>query len=149
MIKNVSNIYEANRCDDFLNKLILDERKYDDTIDKDFVVKDYFCNIFKNEMDILLIYVMDDNIVAYIYAKRISNDSSKSIGYLIDGLYVEEKYRNQGIGKKLIKEVISRCSINGCSYIDINVMYKNELAKNLYNSLNFNELKLTLRLNIK
>lgn len=149
MIKYVETLEEANSCDELLNKLILDEKKYDETINENFVVKNYFCNIIKNKQDLLLIYVVNNNVVAYIYAKKIKDDVSKNTSYLIDGLYVEEEYRNQGIAKKLIKEIIKICSVNDCSNIDINVMYKNELAKKLYKALNFNELKLTLRLELK
>ena len=64
MIKHVETLNEANKCDELLNKLILDEQKYDNKIAGTFIVKDYFCNIFKNKNDILLIYVIDNNIVA-------------------------------------------------------------------------------------
>lgn len=145
MIRYVETLEEANKCDELLNKLILDEKKYDNTIDEKIIVNNYFCNIIKNKDNILLINVIENKIVAYIFARRIYDDSSKNIGYLIDGLYVESEYRNQGIAKKLINEVIKICKFNNSSYIDINVMYKNVLARKLYNSLEFYELKLTMR----
>lgn len=42
-------------------------------------------------------------------------------------------------------KIIKICKNNNASYIDINVMYNNTLAKKLYMSLEFNELKLILR----
>ena len=145
MIRKVETLEEANKCDELLNKLILDEKKYDDTINENFVVNNYFSKMISNENNILLIDVIDDKIIAYVFAKKICDDESIEIGYLIDGLYVEQEYRNHGIAKNLINEIIKICKNNNASYIDINVMYNNTLAKKLYESLEFNELKLTLR----
>lgn len=144
MIRKVETLEEANKCDELLNKLILDEKKYDDTINENFVVNNYFSKMINNENNILLIDIIDDKIIAYVFAKKIY-DESIDIGYLIDGLYVEQEYRNRGIAKNLINEIIKICENNNASYIDINVIYNNALAKKLYKSLEFNELKLTLR----
>lgn len=144
MIRKVETLEEANKCDELLNKLILDEKKYDNTINENFVVNNYFSKMINNENNILLVDIIDDKIIAYVFAKKIY-DESIDIGYLIDGLYVEQEYRNRGIAKNLINEIIKICENNDASYIDINVMYNNALAKKLYKSLEFNELKLTLR----
>jgi len=39
MIKEVKTINDANKCDELLTKLILDERQYDDLIDENTVIK--------------------------------------------------------------------------------------------------------------
>ena len=39
MIKEVKNVEDANKCDELLTKLILDERKYNDLIDNNIVIK--------------------------------------------------------------------------------------------------------------
>lgn len=145
MIKKVETLEEANKCDELLNKLILDEMEYDDTINENFIVNNYFFQIIKNKDNILLVDKIDEKIIAYIFAKRIYDNSTEKIGYLIDGLYVEPEYRNHGIAKNLISEIINICKDNNASYIDINVVYKNLLAKKLYKSLEFSEFKLTLR----
>ncbi|MBR1376219.1 MAG: GNAT family N-acetyltransferase [Bacilli bacterium] len=139
MIKEITNEIELNRCDELLNLLILDERKYDQTIDEYFKVKDYFKNVIKGN-NFLLGYIIDDKIVGYIFIKNIDNSN-----YLIDGLYVEEEYRRRGIGKKLINKALELCKQRNAKCIDINVMYKNDLAKNLYKLLGFEEFRMTLR----
>lgn len=149
MIKKVETLEEANECDKLLNKLILDEKQYDNTIDANFKVNNYFANMFKNKDDVLLVKIIENKVVAYIFAKKLNNNVSESIGYWIDGLYVESEYRRQGIAKDLINEITKICAMDNCSYIDINVMYKNELAKKLYKSLEFQELRITLRKNLK
>ncbi|MDD2181106.1 MAG: GNAT family N-acetyltransferase [Bacilli bacterium] len=145
MIKRAETLLELKRCDELLNKLILDEKKYDNNIVENFVVRNYFSTIIKNKNNILLIKVIDDVIVGYIFAKMINSDTENNLGYLIDGLYVEKEFRNQKIAKSLINKVIEMCILNKVSYIDINVMYKNELAKQLYKSLKFEEFRITLR----
>ena len=37
-IKQVTNVVDADRCDELLTKLIQDERQYNDTIDEDYIV---------------------------------------------------------------------------------------------------------------
>ena len=142
MIKRVLDLETANICDELLTKLIQDERQYDDSIDENFKIKDYFKNVISNEDNILLCY-MDENIVkGYIYLKP-TGDNKK--GYLIDGLYVKEEYRNNGIGKALISEAINLIKDKEVDYIDINVMNNNLNAIKLYKSLNFNEFRITFR----
>lgn len=55
MITKVNSIDECKICDKFLSLLIQDERRYDNTIDEKFVVKDYFINMITNQ-NILLLY---------------------------------------------------------------------------------------------
>lgn len=48
----------------------------------------------------LLGYYIDNEIVGYLFIKGIEKDVA-----LIDGLYVEDKYRNKGIATKLIMQL--------------------------------------------
>lgn len=143
MIKRVATNLDAKQCDDLLNKLILDERKYDKNIDENFIVKDYFKNIIQRENHYVLAYFKDNTIVGYIYLKPIENDNK--LGYLIDGLYVLEEYRNQKIAKSLILEALNILSKIDIEFIDINVMWDNVVAKNLYKYLGFDEFKIQMR----
>ena len=143
MIIRVLDEKRANICDELLTKLIQDERQYDDSIDENFIVKDYFKNIIKKENDILLCYEENNNVMGYIYLKAINNNNEK--GYLIDGLYVEETYRNRGIATKLINEAIKVIKDTDSKFIDINVLANNLIAYKLYKSLGFNETKINLR----
>ena len=147
MIERVLDENSANKCDVLLTKLIKDEMQYDKTISDNTIVKDYFKNIIKEKENILLCYIEDNNIVGYIYLKPLTNNNSK--GYLIDGLYVEENYRNKGIGKKLMSYALNECNKYDIEFIDINVLYNNEIAKKLYNKCGFIEHKITMRKDLK
>ena len=131
MIVKVNNTNDCNICDEFLTLLIQDERKYDNTIDENFVVSNYFINMIKGQ-NILLLYKKENKPIGYIFAKKIDDK------YLIDGLYVDINFRNKGIATKLIKEIIREIYLLGDYEIFINVLKKNKVAVNLYNKLGFN-----------
>ena len=69
MIKEVKTINDANKCDELLTKLILDERQYDDLIDENTVIKDHFNKMLNDENVVLLAYYYNDEIVGYILIK--------------------------------------------------------------------------------
>ncbi len=130
MIIKVNNINDCNICDEFLTLLIQDERKYDNTIDENFVVSNYFINMIKGQ-NILLLYKKENKPIGYIFAKKIDDK------YLIDGLYVDINFRNKGIATKLIKEIIREIYLLGDYEIFINVLKKNKVAVNLYKNIGF------------
>ena len=130
MIVKVNSIEDCKICDNFLTLLIQDERKYDNTIDEKFVVKDYFINMINNQ-NILLLYKKENKPIGYIFAKKIDDK------YLIDGLYVDLNFRNNGIATKLIKEIIREIYLLGDYKIFINVLKKNKVAVSLYKNIGF------------
>ena len=73
--------------------------------------------------------------------KPVNSDNAR--GYLIDGLYVEEEYRKNGIATKLIENALT--IVKDVDFIDINVMAHNKDAINLYKKFGFNEFKISLR----
>ena len=130
MIIKVNSIDDCKICDNFLTLLIQDERKYDNTIDEKFVVKDYFINMINNQ-NILLLYKNENKPIGYIFAKKIDDK------YLIDGLYIDIIFRNKGIATKLIKVIIKEIYSLGDYEIFINVLKENKVAVNLYKNIGF------------
>lgn len=143
MINRVKDEIKANKCDKLLTKLIHDEKKYDDFINENFIVKDYFNNVIKDDKNILLCYEENKMILGYIFLKYIVDDDKN--GYLIDGLYVEENYRNKGIAKSLLSEGLKIIENNNIDFIDINVIANNKIAIKLYESFGFETFKLIMR----
>ena len=144
MIKEVNSVEGANKCDELLTKLILDERKYNYAIEENIVIKNHFNQMLDDKNAILLAYYLNDLIVGYILIRKINKDTC-----LLDGLYVLEEYRNNGIATNLLNEAIDRCKKLNVKYVDINVMEKNEIAKNIYRKMNFNNFEIKLRKNIE
>jgi len=143
LIIRVFDEERANICDNLLTKLIQDERQYDNSIDDSFVVKDYFKNVIKNKNNILLCYEEDTIIKGYIFFKIINTNNNN--GYLIDGLYVIEEYRNNGIATKLLESGLNILNDTNVKFIDINVLSNNKSAINLYKKFGFNEFKISFR----
>ena len=146
MIVRVLDEIKAKICDELLTKLIQDENKYDKSIDKSFIVKDYFKKVIKDENNILLCFYEDNIIKGFIFIKPIKNNNEN--GYLIDSLYVEEEFRNKSIAKKLIKEAIKYINNKNVKFIEINTLYDNVIAYNIYKKLGFKEFRINLRLDI-
>ncbi|MCI5521471.1 MAG: GNAT family N-acetyltransferase [Tenericutes bacterium] len=142
-IKQVTNVVDADRCDELLTKLIQDERQYNDTIDDNYIVTNHFNQMLDDENIIILAYYINKTIVGYILIRKMANNTC-----LLDGLYVEKEYRNKGIGKSLLTEAISRIKNMNVKYVDINVMYNNIIAKHIYEKLGFVGYEIKMRKSI-
>lgn len=142
-IKQVTNIADANRCDELLTKLIQDERQYNDTIDENYVVTNHFNTMLNDENIIILAKYINNIIVGYILIRKIDDNTC-----LLDGLYVEKEYRNKGIAKSLLTEAILRIQNMNVRYIDIKVMYNNIIAKHIYEKLDFVNYEIKMRKSI-
>lgn len=142
-IKQVTNIADANRCDELLTKLIQDERQYNDTIDENYVVTNHFNTMLNDENIIILAKYINNIIVGYILIRKMDDNTC-----LLDGLYVEKEYRNKGIAKSLLTEAILRIQNMNVRYIDIKVMYNNIIAKNIYEKLDFVNYEIKMRKSI-
>lgn len=142
-IKQVTNVVDADRCDELLTKLIHDERQYNDTIEDNYIVTNHFNKMLYDENIIILAYYINKTIVGYILIRKMANNTC-----LLDGLYVEEEYRNKGIGKSLLTEAISRIKNMNVKYVDINVMYNNIIAKHIYEKLGFVGYEIKMRKSI-
>ena len=142
-IMQVTNVVDADRCDELLTKLIHDERQYNDTIDDNYIVTNHFNKMLDDENIIILAYYINKTIVGYILIRKMANNTC-----LLDGLYVEKEYRNKGIGNSLLKEAISRIKNMNVKYVDINVMYNNIIAKHIYEKLGFVGYEIKMRKSI-
>lgn len=145
MITRVLDENKANYCDNLLTKLIQDERQYDDSIDKSFIVKGFYKNVIQDDRNLLLVYEEENIIKGYIYLKP---HIEQKDAYVVDALYVEEEYRNKGIAKSLFEEakrIVKEWHINN---LYIGVMSNNNKAYNLYKSIGFKEFKYELKMDI-
>ena len=143
MIKRIITTKDAKICDGLLTKLILNESEYDKLLPKNFIVQDYFQNVIKDEKNILLGYIVDKQIIGYIFLKNIIKD--ENTGYLIDGLFIEENHRCKGYAKELLEYSLNLLKKENLAFIEINVLYANKVARKLYKSLGFKEFKITMR----
>lgn len=150
IVKEVKINEELQKCNEFLNKLIIDEKKYDDNIDENLVTNNYYQIVYKKENNKLFIAVDNNMILGYIFIK-ITNPRLNAELYkeaIIDALYVDKEYRNKGIATKLIEKAKEYSKENNAKKISISVIKDNQKALNLYNKLGFKEFSFRLKQNL-
>ena len=135
---------DAKYLDNLLTKLIQDERQYDNSIDENFIVTDFYQNYIEDNTKFL--YLAEDNteIIGYIYGFFKKDDTNENNIAYLDALFIKSDYRNQGIANKLIKEFKTWAIDNNCTNMEVNVCSQNIKAKNLYLKNNFYNIKETL-----
>lgn len=150
IIVKVDNLEEARKCNELLTLLIENEAKYNENINKNYIVNNWFENLYNMENNVLYVAKENEEIVGYIYCKINTgeNGPTNNLEALIDGLYVLEEYRKKGIATALINKAKQWCRNKNVKYIMINVLEDNKTALNLYSKLNFTDYEKTLRFNI-
>ena len=147
IIKEVETKQEALICNDFLNKLIKDEKKYDDNINDNISINNFYDNLYLNDNNKLFIAVDNDKSIGYIYLKITEPEKEAQLykEVFIDAVYVEEEYRNKGIATSLINKAKEYSKEISAKNISINVLINNEKAYNLYKKLEFNDFSVRLK----
>lgn len=135
-----ANVEDCSILDTMLTQLIMDERKYDKSIDKNFKVQNFYQNVL-GKNNIIYLCEEENKIVGYVYVIINAEDA------VIDALYVDECYRNKKVATTLVTEIIKVINEKNIHKILINVMSDNIVAKNFYLSLGFNPFRETLILN--
>lgn len=142
---------DAKKANDLLTKLIIDEKKYDENINQNCVVKSFYEKIYDDENVCLLVLKIKEKneIIGYLYG-YIRNDGDSTIykTSVLDALYVEKNYRKMGCGKKLIK-AFKKWSLNSnARYIELKVCSQNKGAINLYLKEGLSNQKIIMRAKI-
>ena len=107
---------------------------------------DEIIKIIKDETRPIFVYVIDDKIIGYAFCIMIDNTNDPNLNdfvtLYIDDLCVDEKYRGEGIGKKLYNYVIDYAKRSGCYNVTLNVWYGNDSAMAFYESIGLNKQKI-------
>jgi ribosomal protein S18 acetylase RimI-like enzyme len=90
----------------------------------------------------------DNEIIGFInFTTRQSVLHSGPSG-LIDELVVSEKYRTEGVGKKLVESAVNMCRSLGCVELEVSTETQNQTAQNFYEHLGFKERGLIFELDL-
>lgn len=81
-------------------------------------------------------YFIDEDSIAYLEYSLIYDRME------IDNIHVNEEYRNQGIGTKLMAHLVSLAIEYRVENITLEVRVSNEIARNLYKKFGFREVAL-------
>ena len=134
--KMIYNLIKASNKD--IDRLIEYKRK---------IIFEYAKDLSEEEINEINNYVNKEvkKLIKYYFNIIVDNKivgslllTKKDDGILLDEIYIEEKYRNNGIGTNIIKEVMSNNSI-----IYLWVYKENISAISLYKKLGFNVIKET------
>lgn len=129
----LEHINAASKEETFIRKQGMQLSKKDEESFLKKVTKDY-----KNKKGIMLLAFVDDELAgtADIYA---GIGAEKHTG--IFGIIIKKKFRNQGIGTKLMKEVIEQAieHLDDLEIITLGVFAKNERGVHIYKKFGFKE----------
>ena len=92
---------------------------------------DLFANL---EKFITLVILVDEKVVGYL-AYTIKDKHTKKL--YVDQLVILEKYRNQGLGKKMMDEVKNIALKDNCDSLELDCWTFNENAMEMYEHLGF------------
>jgi GNAT superfamily N-acetyltransferase len=89
-----------------------------------------------------LVWEADGCIVGNVSVRRARSRD----GYLIGNVVVHPDWRGQGIGSALMRAAIDKVSLRGAHWVGLEVRADNEVARQLYEDLGFQEVGRTLHL---
>ena len=130
---------EIDVVNNLLNKLIKDEQKYDNNINYDYVVKEYYQN--KIDDSVIFVATKENEIVAYLFGYIVDSPVYINKKAILDALYVEETHRQKGIAKKMITIFEEWCKKKNIDIIELTVCSQNNNSYNLYKRNGFDIIK--------
>ena len=139
---------DCDICDDFLSKLIAYESLFDSSIMPDVKV----CGLCEKNLQhdgIYIAYAKTTKPIGYIFG-YLQNPKGKIRNtnvLILEALYVENEFRNLGIGKKLLKsfEDWAQKTYANDYAIEITYINSNENARKFYEKMGYSPVKTTLR----
>ena len=104
----------------------------------------YFKDIIQKEIAFVAI---DKNTIIGYLAGTVDTKNSCIIKLVseLDNFYIDEKYRNQGIGTKLVDEFKKYCSSKGIEEMKVTASALNVNAIEFYRKNGFTEFEITLK----
>ncbi len=147
-IKRVTTIDDADTCDRFLTELIKYESNLDKVINDKFFVQDFYRRALDNENKYLALAFENNQPLGFIYAYRKIEKGTSFLDNIIeiDGLFIKEDSRSNGIGSALINAVENWAKKNySTAHIEITYINANTPAERCYKKLGYTPIKTILR----
>lgn len=111
----------------FVEKAIIEINNLKKSVKQDDRIKKYMEDTFKDHAKDIKMILKDNVIIGFLNCYKENNY------YLLDTIYIEEEFRNQGIGYNIIHNIIQNKKKKTCLWVD----KKNIKAINLYKNLGF------------
>lgn len=133
-----------------LNKALFDyEMQFSDQYNLDWTYsetgKNYFRDRIQSESAIVLVAEENETIIGYIvcYINKYSFRRVNPIAEL-ENMFIDEKYRREGVGKILIQEVKEEAKKKGVKRLKVEALAKNNKALKFYESQGFEDFEVIL-----
>ena len=97
-------------------------------------------DLIKNFESFSTIVVCDNNVIIGYLSYRIKEKHTKKLD--VDQLIITEKYRGQGLGRKLMDEVKKIGIRNSCDRIELNCWMFNKNALDMYEHIGFDRQRI-------
>ncbi len=137
-----ATLKDAAVANQFLTKLIHDEKQYDENINENCIVSNCYENFMENENNCILLAIVGNKIVGYLYGYIVDNgDAYLEKVSMLEAMFIEQEYRLQQIGHKLIQEFKNWSRHKKARYMELKVCAQNEIARSLYQKEGFHVVK--------
>lgn len=142
IIINTATVNDVKKANDFLTRLIQDEKQYDRNINENLVIESLYENLITNDNNCVLLAKVNEEIVGYLFGFiEDSNTAYLERKAKLEAMFVDENFRGNKIGKLLIEEFKTWVQKKECKYIELSVCKENTSAINLYKKEGFKDLK--------
>ena len=147
-----ANISDLKYIQDLNNSLFyLEINNFDSKLVKDWAisneVKEYFEDLIKSHY--VVVALLNNEIVGYLAGTINEKGTYENVQYgEICNMFIKDKCRGYGIGKKLIDEFKLYCKNNDIKNLIVTAGFKNINAIDFYRKNGFEDFNLTLTMNI-
>ena len=129
----------------------LEYNNFDPDLNMDWTFSKTGENYFRKSIENNTVWVAIDNnkVIGYL-AGSIQNKPSYVTKTLaeVDNFYIEEEYRRQGIGKRLVEEFKKDCINKRIEEIKVTASAKNANAKAFYQNNGFDDFEVTYKMKL-
>jgi len=143
----------------FIVKLVREIVDYHQVIDKYYKaysgynskeIRDYFERLMKNRDTKIIIAEENEKVIGYfmgVIEKAPQYVLPKEIGVIFDA-FIEKEYRNQGVGKKIFKELLKWFKKKKVKHIELTVDARNKIGLKAWRKFGFFDFRLKMRLDL-
>ncbi len=142
IVKSVKQIVDYHRVID---------KYYKDRSGYDYIeIRDHFEKLMKDRNTKIIIAEENEKVIGYfmgVIEKAPNYVPPKKIGVIYDA-FIEKEYRNQGIGKKIFKELLKWFKSKKVKHIQLTVDARNKIGLKAWRKYGFFDFRLKMRLDL-
>ena len=144
-----ANKKDALKLDELLSKLIdYEGLKYDPNTNPYIKIEQFFERRIGIGENYILVAEDNGEMIGFLSADSNMNGIKLNKETKIQFLYIEEKYRNQGVGTKLMDSYLKYAKEQGVKYVAVNHYLANEEGEKLYKKFGFEVLTIDRRVEL-